>query len=234
VSDLVGSQRTRSDGSYLAEIVNKSVRGGRTRIALANVDGDLQLATHIPVRVIEYRVENHTATSETFRLITTILDQQEASADELGAAYHQRWELETSFREIETYLRVGKGIRSKHRNLFNRTYGAYLSPTMRSALSCPKPPIRSKLTPIDYLLHEHCTSCAAGSPIQRYFPSKAKRQLHARDIAETIERLNKRLPRTYPGVSKKGNRHSFPTKKPEHHQQRYDPRTILLDRRLPA
>src|SRR5674476_1701771 len=62
------------DGSYLAEIVSRSVRGGRTRIALANVDGDLQLATHIPVRVIEYRGENHTTTSETFRLITTIVD----------------------------------------------------------------------------------------------------------------------------------------------------------------
>jgi Insertion element 4 transposase N-terminal/Transposase DDE domain len=79
-----------ADGSYLAEIVRKSVRGGCTRIALADI-GDLQLATHIPVRVIEYRVEDDTTTSETFQLITTILDPQDASADELAAAYHQRW-----------------------------------------------------------------------------------------------------------------------------------------------
>ena len=87
------------DGSYLAEIVSKSVRGGRTRIALANVGGDLQLATHIPVRVIEYRVENDATTSETFRLITTIVDpphpvgpaaQDEGRLDvrcDLGPAY---------------------------------------------------------------------------------------------------------------------------------------------------
>ena len=116
-----------SDGSYLAEIVSKSVRGGRTRIALANI-GDLQLATHIPVPVIEYRVENDAATSETFRLITTILDPQEASADELAAAYHQRWELESSFREIETYLRVGRGIRSKTPELVQQEiWGLFLT-----------------------------------------------------------------------------------------------------------
>ena len=130
-----------SDGSYLAEIVSKSVRGGRTRIALANI-GDLQLATHIPVPVIEYRVENDAATSETFRLITTILDPQEASADELAAAYHQRWELETTFREIETYLRVGRGIRSKTPELVQQEIWGLFLPTTRSAPLCPKPPTR--------------------------------------------------------------------------------------------
>jgi len=115
------------DGSYLAEIVSKRVRGGRTRIAWDTV-GDLALATHIPVRVIEYRVEDEGATSETFRLITTIVDPQEASAAELAAAYHERWELETSFREIETYLRAGKGIRSKTPELVQQEiWGLFLT-----------------------------------------------------------------------------------------------------------
>lgn len=115
------------DGSYLAEIVSKRVRGGRTRIAWDTV-GDLTLATHIPVRVIEYRVQDEGATSETFRLITTIVDPQEASADELAAAYHERWELETSFREIQTYLRAGKGIRSKTPELVQQEiWGLFLT-----------------------------------------------------------------------------------------------------------
>jgi hypothetical protein len=115
------------DGSYLAEIVSKRVRGGRTRIAWDTV-GDLTLATHIPVRVIEYRVQDGAATSETFRLITTIVDPQDASAHELAAAYHERWELETSFREIETYLRAGKGIRSKTPELVQQEiWGLFLT-----------------------------------------------------------------------------------------------------------
>lgn len=42
------------DGSYLSEI--NRVRGGRARILLGSV-ADPHLATHIPVRVIEYRVD---------------------------------------------------------------------------------------------------------------------------------------------------------------------------------
>ena len=56
------------------------------------------------------------------------MDPQEASADELAAAYHERWELETSFREIETYLRAGKGIRSKTPDLVQQEiWGLFLT-----------------------------------------------------------------------------------------------------------
>lgn len=119
------------DGSYLAEIASKHVRGGATRIALDNVGGDLSLATHIPVRVIEYRVRGQAgdqATSETFRLITTILDPAQASALELAEAYHQRWELESAFKEIEIYLRAGRGIRSKTPELVRQElWGLFLT-----------------------------------------------------------------------------------------------------------
>jgi hypothetical protein len=159
------------DGSYLAEIVSGSVRGGRTRIALANVGGDLQLATHIPVRVIEYRVDDDATTSETFRLITTIVDPREASAHELAAAYHQRWELETTFREIETYLRVGKGIRSKTPELVQQeiwglfvTHYAIRAFMSEAADTVEMDPDRLSFTRTLHILRRRITDPAVFSP----------------------------------------------------------------------
>jgi hypothetical protein len=103
------------DGSYLSEI--KSFKGpGKTRIALDRV-ADSMLATHIPVRVIEYQVHpgDGATEPETYRLITTILDPAEADAHTLAAAYTQRWEFESSLREVECQLlEPGSTLRSKN------------------------------------------------------------------------------------------------------------------------
>src|SRR6476469_9725999 len=102
------------DGSYLSEITSQPA-GSRTRIPLDKV-ADPRLATHIPVRVVEYQVQtdpNDPATSETFRIISNILDPDELDATEIAQAYHERWDVESAFREIEIYLRLGKGIRSQ-------------------------------------------------------------------------------------------------------------------------
>jgi hypothetical protein len=102
------------DGSYLSEITNQP-RGSKTRISADKI-ADIRLATHIPVRVVEYQVAGPTQSdkpSETFRIITSVTDPEQVTAVELADAYHQRWEIESAFREIETYLRQGEGIRSK-------------------------------------------------------------------------------------------------------------------------
>ena len=101
------------DGSYLSEI--KSIKGpGKTRIHIDQV-ADPLLATHITVRVIEYQVDTGDGTTDTFRLITTILDPDEADALTLAAAYAQRWEFESSLREIECQLlEPGSTLRSKN------------------------------------------------------------------------------------------------------------------------
>ena len=121
---------TLPDGSWIAEISAKHAKGAAYRIDADNVD-DLRLATHIRVRVVEYRITGHAgeaATSETFRLITTILDPEQATATELAAAYHQRWELESAFKEIEIYLRAGNGIRSKTPELVRQeVWGLFLT-----------------------------------------------------------------------------------------------------------
>lgn len=118
------------DGSYLSEITNQE-RKSRTRIDAGNVD-DIMLATHIPVRVVEYRVKNAAGRqdeqSEVFRIVTSIIDPERASAAELARAYHERWEIESAFREIEIYLRQGKGIRSKTPEMVRQeVYGLFIT-----------------------------------------------------------------------------------------------------------
>lgn len=102
------------DGSYLSEI--KSFRGpGKTRIPWGKIT-DPMLATHIPVRVIEYQVDTGDGVTEpeTFRLITTILDPDLADAHDLARCYAQRWEFESSLREVECQLlEPGATLRSK-------------------------------------------------------------------------------------------------------------------------
>jgi hypothetical protein len=124
---LLEPTRTLPDGSFLSQICAKRARRGASRIPLDKI-GDLRLATHIPVRVIEYTVASGDQTSETFRLITTILDPEQADATELAEAYHQRWEIEGVFKEMEIYLRENKGIRSKTPELVRQEmWGLFLT-----------------------------------------------------------------------------------------------------------
>lgn len=117
-----------ADGTWIAEVCKKTVQGGKARIPLDKV-GDPQLATHIKVRVIEYQIAGHRGTgeeTETFRLMTSILDPDEASAEELAATYHERWEIETAFREIECQLLNNDGLRSKTPEMIEQEFWGIL------------------------------------------------------------------------------------------------------------
>ncbi|KLL11615.1 hypothetical protein FrCorBMG51_10440 [Protofrankia coriariae] len=116
-----------ADGSYLSTITSKKNRGSSWRIPLAAVD-DPRDASHIPVRVIEYTVATGDGTSsETFRLVTTILDPADATALELAAVYQQRWEYELSLKEIETQLLApGAGLRSKSPKMVRQEFWGLL------------------------------------------------------------------------------------------------------------
>ncbi len=110
------------DGSYLSEVHTHKVRGSGFRIPLGEAS-DPRNATHIPVRVIEYAVSpgQPGTIPETFRLITTIMDPDDATAAELAAAYAERWEYEISLREIETQmLEPGGGLRSRSPELLRQ------------------------------------------------------------------------------------------------------------------
>jgi hypothetical protein len=76
------------DGSYLAEICSGE---------------DRKRVSPLTVRVIEYEVVGSNG-PELYRLITTILDWEDAPAEELARLYQERWEIETTFAELKTHL----------------------------------------------------------------------------------------------------------------------------------
>src|SRR5499427_7580683 len=59
----------------------------------------------IVVRVIDYHLKKIADAEPIYRLITTILDSQQAPAKELAALYDERWEIETTLDELKTHLR---------------------------------------------------------------------------------------------------------------------------------
>jgi hypothetical protein len=81
------------------------------------------------VRVIEYTLEDVPDAEPLYRLLTTVLDAEQAPADELAALYHERWEIETALGEFKTHLR-GRQIvlRSKKPDLVRQEfYGLLLA-----------------------------------------------------------------------------------------------------------
>ncbi|QOV43689.1 IS4 family transposase [Streptomyces chromofuscus] len=88
------------DGSYLS-----SVHAERDRKSRRNP---------VTVRVVEYTLAR-TGNATVYRLVTTILDPEQAPAHELAALYAQRWEIETTLDEIKTHQRgSGLVLRSKY------------------------------------------------------------------------------------------------------------------------
>jgi Insertion element 4 transposase N-terminal/Transposase DDE domain len=104
-----------ADGSYLSRIYPGDKRKRRS-------DG-------VRVRVIDYRLYGVADAEPMYRLVTTILDPAEASATELAALYHERWEIETVLGEIKTHLRGSKIVlRSKTADLVRQEiYGLLLA-----------------------------------------------------------------------------------------------------------
>jgi hypothetical protein len=90
------------DGSYLSQLVAaRDHRHGRDPIT---------------VRVVEYALEDPGRPKQAApsRLVTTVLDPEQAPAAELAALYAERWELETALDELKTHQRGPKVVlRSK-------------------------------------------------------------------------------------------------------------------------
>jgi len=139
--------RVLSDGTYLSALIKPSIRGGRRErlLAAARAGQDLSDINTVPdafderglpvihlARVIEYDVPDRVGngTGELIVLLTTILDSggpDGARADELAAAYHQRWEQETGNDQLKTHLRgPGRVLRSRLPDLVHQEIWAYL------------------------------------------------------------------------------------------------------------
>jgi hypothetical protein len=82
------------DGSFRSELIASTDKYRREDV--------------LPVRVIEYGINDEGrrgATGTKYRLLTTILDPDQAPAEELAALYAQRWEIESIFDELKTHQR---------------------------------------------------------------------------------------------------------------------------------
>jgi Insertion element 4 transposase N-terminal/Transposase DDE domain len=104
------------DGSYLTAIYPS--------------DKDRRHRTNgVRVRVIEYRLAGIAGAEPLYRLVTTILDPDQAPAWELAALYHERWEIETALDELKTHLRGARIVlRSKTPDLVRQEfYGLILA-----------------------------------------------------------------------------------------------------------
>ena len=103
-----------ADGSYLTRIY-KNQNDQRAKRA-----GEW-------VRVIEYELADPAPADEQqrYRLITTILEPDQAPAQELAALYPQRWELESALDELKTHQRGPRVVlRSKHPDgVYQEAYG---------------------------------------------------------------------------------------------------------------
>jgi hypothetical protein len=92
-----------SDGSYRSVVINPKVSGARRSKLLDQLRHGETVSSEwaIPVRVIEYEIPDRAGngTGELVCLVTSILDPSEVTAIELAAAYHERWENETGYRE---------------------------------------------------------------------------------------------------------------------------------------
>jgi hypothetical protein len=100
-----------ADGTWLAEIRPGGNEGRH--------------AKPLVVRVIDYQLDDGRDNDETYRLLTTLVDPDEAPAVELAAAYAQRWEIETTFDELKTHQRGARTVlRSKSPELvFQEIWG---------------------------------------------------------------------------------------------------------------
>ena len=106
----MSSEQRLPDGSYLGHVY-PSERDWRHK------------TKGIALRVIDYRLEGIEGSEPIYRLATTILDADQAPADELAALYHERWEIETAFDELKTHLRGAKIVlRSKTPDLVRQEF----------------------------------------------------------------------------------------------------------------
>jgi hypothetical protein len=103
-------ERRLPDGSYLSPIYASTADRRKKR-------------NGIVVRVIDYRLKDVPGAEALYRLITTILDHEQAPAKELAALYHERWEIETTLDELKTHLRGAQIVlRSKTPELVRQEF----------------------------------------------------------------------------------------------------------------
>jgi len=104
------------DGSYLSVLLpnNAQSRARRKVEELGGIKSPAGRAYLQSVgticRVITYTIDHPDGAGETVRLITSILDPDSAPALELAGLYHERWEIELAFKELQVHQTGGPRV----------------------------------------------------------------------------------------------------------------------------
>lgn len=119
------------DGSYLSLITDSAISAKHRQSLLAGAGrGEhIDAVDAEVVRVVEYDIPDRegNGTGELICLITSILDPADATATDLAAAYHERWEIENIFDELKTHQRgPARTLRSKSPDMVKQEIWAYL------------------------------------------------------------------------------------------------------------
>ncbi|MCX5401288.1 IS4 family transposase [Streptomyces sp. NBC_00102] len=149
---------TLADGSYVSEIV-----AARDNYRRADPER---------VRVIEY-VLGPRGGGTVYRLITTLLDPDQAPAEELAAVYAQRWEIENTLDEIKNHQGIpGLVLRSRYPRGVEQEIFAFLlvhhalrDLMHQAALKADHDPDRVSFTRTLRVVRRHVTGQAALSPL---------------------------------------------------------------------
>ncbi|MBO0882325.1 MAG: IS4 family transposase [Mycobacterium sp.] len=158
------------DGSYLSYVADPDAKRNSDQWKSGQIE-----VTDLPgvqVRVVDYEVPGRGTSNELFTLVTNILDCQELTAVDLADAYHQRWEIELAFDEIETHQRGAQAIlRSKTPDMVQQElYGMLITHygirqlMTEAADHTGIDPDRLSFTRSLNIIRRHTTSQAAFSP----------------------------------------------------------------------
>jgi len=102
------------DGSWLGQLQQKHSAAARREEPM-------------PVRVIDYTIDDGRDNPTSYRLLTTLLDPAQATAVDLAATYTQRWEIEIAFDELKTHQRGPRMVlRSKSVDLVEQEIWGHL------------------------------------------------------------------------------------------------------------
>jgi hypothetical protein len=173
------------------------------------------------VRVITYTITDPSlpGQGETYRVLTTLLDPEQAPAHELACAYHERWEIELVVDELDTHQRLaGRTLRSlKPVGVIQELYGLLLAHYAIRVLM-HEAALQADLDP-DRLSFVHALEVVrdAVPEFQLVVPEHVP-LLYARlllDIA--AKRLPARRPRSNPRVVKR-KMSNFKLKRAEHYR----------------
>jgi hypothetical protein len=119
------------DGSYLSVVCRPRIPGRQREelIRRAKRGDEVNTEEAYLVRVVEYEVPDRegSGSDELICAVTSILEPVDATAEQIAAAYHERWECEGLIAEVKTHQRgSARVLRSRSPDMVRQEIWAFL------------------------------------------------------------------------------------------------------------